>query len=117
MVGGQEMDGAADTRIIERLPFGIHPSRVNHALVEFRGGQATSCSRLAGSGRVERAGIIHSARQNGGPKLRGEWQEIVKFNAIEVGQAFVPVVRVSFHHPDLVLDPALRLKGTSTRDV
>jgi hypothetical protein len=29
----------------------------------------------------------------------------------------VPVVRVSLHDPDLVLDPPLRLKGTGTRDV
>jgi hypothetical protein len=42
---------------------------------------------------------------------------MVDFDAIEVGQAFVPVVWVSLHHPDFVLDPALRLKGTGTRDV
>src|SRR5437016_11379861 len=111
------MHGAPDTRIVERLSFGIQPSRVNHALVEFRGGQARSCSRLAGGNRVERAGVIHSARQNRGPKLLGKWQEMVDFDAIEVRQAFVPVVRVSLHHPDLVLDPTLRLKGTGTRDV
>src|SRR6266568_5084757 len=42
---------------------------------------------------------------------------MVDLDAIEVGQAVVPVVRVSLHYPDLVLDPALRLKGTGTRDV
>src|SRR5271165_5221117 len=42
---------------------------------------------------------------------------MVDFDAIEVGQAFVPVVRVSLHYPDLVLDPPLRLKGTGARDV
>src|SRR5580700_3896002 len=111
------MHGAPDAWIIERLSFGIQPGRVNHALVEFSGGQTRNGSRLAGSGRVERAGVIHSARQNRGRKLRGKWQEMVDFDAIEVGQAFVPVVRVSLHYPDLVLDPPLRLKGTGTRDV
>src|SRR5262249_34777707 len=90
---------------------------VNHALVELRGGQTRRCSRLAGRGRIERARVIHSPRQNGGPQLRRKWQEMIDFDAIEVGQAFVPVVRVSFHHPDFVLDPALSLKGTGTRDV
>src|SRR5882762_5744642 len=42
---------------------------------------------------------------------------MVDFDAVEVGQAFVPVVRVSLHYPDLVLDPPLRLKWTGTRDV
>src|SRR5258708_18493461 len=42
---------------------------------------------------------------------------MVDFDAVEVGQAFVPVVLVSLHHPDLILDPPLRLKGTSARDV
>src|SRR5216683_6676924 len=111
------MHGAPDARIVERLSFGIQPGRVNDALVEFGGGEAGRCSRLAGGRRVERARVIHSARQNRGPKLRGKWQEMVDFEAIEVRQAFVPVVRVSLHHPDLVLDPPLRLKGTGTRDV
>src|SRR5262249_10146556 len=68
--------------------FGIHPGRMNHALVELRGGQTRRCSRLAGCGRIERAGVIHSPRQNGGPKLRRKWQEMIDFDAIEVGQAF-----------------------------
>src|SRR6516162_10788663 len=42
---------------------------------------------------------------------------MIDFDAIEVGQAFVPVVRVSFHYPDFVLDPPLRLEGTGTGDV
>src|SRR5712671_2074646 len=42
---------------------------------------------------------------------------MIDFDAIEVRQAFVPVVRVSLHHPDLVLDPPLCLKGAGTRDV
>ena len=90
---------------------------MNHALVELRGGQTRRRSRLAGGGRVERAGVIHPARQNRGPKLWGERQEMVDLEAIEVGQAFVPVVWVSLHHPDFILDPPLRLKGTGTRDV
>src|SRR5207247_1393591 len=56
-------------------------------------------------------------RQDRGPKVRGKWQEMVDFEAVEVRQALVPVVRVSLHHPDLVLDPSLRLEGTGTGDV
>src|SRR5262249_16189336 len=73
--------------------------------------------RLAGGGRVERAGVIHSPRQNGGPELRRKRQEMVDFDAIKVRQTFVPVVRVSLHYPDFVLDPALRLEGAGPRDV
>src|ERR1700719_3671624 len=36
----QQMHGGPDPAIIKRRPFGIHPGRVNYALVEFRGGQA-----------------------------------------------------------------------------
>ena len=36
----QQMDGASDARIVEWLLFGVEPSRVNYALIEFRGGQA-----------------------------------------------------------------------------
>src|SRR5207248_5710014 len=74
----QQMHGAPDTRIVERLSFGIEPGRVDHALVEFRSGQTRSCSRLASSNRVERTGVIHSARQNRGSKLRRKWQEMVE---------------------------------------
>src|SRR5260221_10193168 len=111
------MHRAPDARIVERLSLGIQPSSVNHALVEFRRRQAGRCRRFPGGGRVERPRVIHSARQDRGPKLRGKWQEMVDFDAIEVGQILVPVIRVSLHHPDLVLDPPFRLKRTGTGDV
>src|SRR4051794_23067052 len=104
------MDGASDARIVEWLLFGVEPSRVNHALVKLRGGQAGCFGRLAGGGRVERACVIHSARQNGGPKLWRKRQEIIELDAIKIGKALVPIVRVPLHHPDFVLDPALCLE-------
>src|SRR3954469_5641824 len=109
------MDGAANARIIKWLPFGVEPSRVNHALVEFRGGQAGYLGRLAGGGRVERAGVIHSARQNGGPKVWRKWQEIIELDAVKIRKALVPVVRVPLHYPDFVLDPALCLERAGAR--
>ena len=113
----QQMQGAPDARIIERLPFGIDPGRVDHALVEACGGHARHRRRLADGRRVERAGVIHPPRQDGGAQLRGERQQIVEFDAVEIGQALVPVVRVPLHHPDLVLDPPLRLERAGARDV
>src|SRR5689334_2738760 len=111
------MNGTPDARIVEWFSFGVEPSRVNYALVEFRSGKAGYLGRLAGSGRVERAGVIHSARQNGGPKLRRKRQEIIELNAVKMRKALVPVVRVPLHYPDFVLDPALCLEGASTGDV
>src|SRR4051794_20462932 len=111
------MNSAPDARIVEWLPFGVEPGCVNYALVEFRGGQAGRLGRLAGGGRVERAGVVHSARQNGGPKLWRKWQEIIELDAIKIRQAFVPVVRVPLHHPDFVLDPTLCLERAGAGDV
>jgi hypothetical protein len=86
---------APDPRIVKGRPFGIQPGRVNCALVELRCGQARRRRRLAGGGRVERAGVIHSPRQNGGPELWGDTHYVDRVGLHEV--SLVPVIRDPVH--------------------
>src|SRR4051794_38142464 len=42
---------------------------------------------------------------------------MVDFDAIEIRQGFVPVIRGSLPYPDLIFDPPFRLEGAGTGDV
>ena len=55
--------------IIEWLPLGIDPGRIDHALVEPRRGHPRGGGGLADGRRIERAGVIHPPRQDGRPEF------------------------------------------------
>ena len=53
---------------------------------------------------IEQPAVVDAPRQQRCPQFRREARKMVKLHAIEVGQAFVPVVAVLFHHPDFFID-------------
>ena len=111
------MDGAADPRIVERLLLVVHPGALDDALVEVRRRHALGFLRLARSDRVADAGIVDAVAEDRRAEFRRKRQDVKEFDAVEVRQPLVPVVRVLFHHPDLVLDPALALERSGAGNV
>src|SRR5208283_5689584 len=110
-----QVQSAAHPRVIKRFSFTVDPGALDHALVEGGGGQAGCRLRLAGGDRVGDADIIAAARQYRRPELGRKREQIVKFDAIKIGQPFVPIIRVLLHYPDLVLDIAHSAERTGTR--
>ena len=100
------MHCAAHRRVIERFALIIEPRRVDHALVI--GGSRHSWRRL-GLAQCPGIGdphIIYPAGQYCRPHLGRERQHVVEFDAVDIGQTLVPIVRVPLHDPDFVLDAA-----------
>jgi hypothetical protein len=91
--------------VVERFSLVVEPSRMDHALVVGGRRHPGGSLGLPHSSRIGRSDIIDRARQDRRRHLRRERQDVIEFDAVDIRQAFVPVVRVPLHHPDLVLDP------------
>ena len=77
------------------------------------------CRRLGLARRhgIDDAGIVDAVGQDRRAQLGRERQGVVELDAVEIGQALVPVVGVLLHHPDFVLDAALALERSGAGDI
>ncbi len=113
----RQMDGAAHPRIVERLLLVVHPGALDDALIEVRRRHALGVLGLARRHRIADAGIVDAVGQDRRAELRRERQRVIELDAVEIGQALVPVLVVLLHHPDFVLDPALALERAGAGNV
>ncbi len=112
-----EVEGPAHSGIVERLLLVVHPGRLDDALVEVHARHALGRLDPALRHRIEQTGIIDTAGEQAGAELGRERQGVIELDAVEIGQALVPVVLVLLHHPDLGLDAALALERAGAGNV
>src|SRR5271166_2093090 len=98
------MQGTTYAWVIERLVLRIDPDALDHALVERGSRKAGRRLGLARRDRIRNADVVAPARQYRRPELGRERDQIVKFDAIEIGQSLVPIIRVLLDNADLVFD-------------
>ena len=99
-----QMHGPAYTRVVKRFAGVVDPHRLNDALIIIRARHALRALHFFQAHRVEEPGIIDSTGEERGAELRRKGREMVEFNAIEVGQAIVPIVRMPLHNPHFFVD-------------
>src|SRR3984893_15694211 len=105
------MEGAAHPRIVQRLFLIVDPDALDHALIEGGRRQTRHILGFAGRDRIGDANVVAPARQYRRAQLGRKRYEVIKFDAVEIGQPFVPVTRVLLENPNLVLDIADGPKG------
>ena len=91
---------------VERFFLVVDPDALDHALIEGCRRQTRHVLGFAGRDRIGDSDVIAAARQYRRAELGRKRDEVIKFNAVEVWQPLVPVIRVLLDYPDLVLDIA-----------
>src|SRR5712691_4776233 len=111
------MHGPAHARVAERFFLVVNPVCTDHALVKVRARHTWSALNFSQADWVYSACIIDLASQERRPDFWRPGREVIELDAIEIRQPLMPVVWISFHHPDLFIDALLMPEGTGARIV
>ena len=99
-----QVEGTAHSGVVKRLFGVVDHHAMNGALVEVSARHPWGGLRLLEGYGVKQTAVVDAPRQERRPQFRREASKIVKLDAIEVRQAFIPVVAVLFYDPDFFID-------------
>src|SRR5215510_9870266 len=111
------MHSPAHARIVKWLLGVVDPDRLDSALVVTGAGHARGRLELFSADLVKQASIIDTAREERCPQGRRKGLEVVELDAIQVGQALIPVVGVALHYSHFFINALYMPERASTRSV